>query len=257
MVIQKTDSETTPLIRPHDLLKKVEVCPQALVVFDSFDWNSLLAKTHLIPGSRKNLKFCSLQTIMVNNKPITLAGPGMSASVAAMVLEVLIAFGARHIIGVGSCGSLDEKLRIGHLVIPQNAIPDEGTSSHYPLPGKKVKASPRVLKRIQSLCEVKAQTWACGKVWTTDAPFRETPQKIKNAQQKKAIAVEMELSAFFKVGAFYGVEVGALLVVSDELFAHQWNPGYTTHKYKKAFMHAIDIVLQVLSQPEGEDEISQ
>ena len=257
MVIQKTDSQKIPLVRPHDLLKNVEVCPQALVVFDSFDWNSLLAKTHLVPGSRKNLKFCSLQTIMVNNKPITLAGPGMSAPVAAMVLEVLIAFGARHIIGVGSCGSLDEKLRIGHLVIPQNAIPDEGTSSHYPLPGQKIKASSRVLKMIQSLCELKAQDWALGKVWTTDAPFRETPQKIKKAQHKKAIAVEMELSAFFKVGAFYGAEVGALLVVSDELFARQWNPGYMTQKYKKAFMQAFDIALQVLSQLEGEDEISQ
>jgi purine-nucleoside phosphorylase len=256
MVLQKNEFRKTPFVRPHDLLKKVEVCSQALVVFGSFDWNSFVAKTHLVPGSRKNLKFCSLQTIMVNNKPITLAGAGMSAPVAAMVLEVLIAFGARHIIGVGSCGSLDETLRIGHLVIPQNAIPDEGTSSHYPLPGKKIKASPRILKMIQSLCEVKAQTWACGKVWTTDALFRETPQKIKKAQQKKAIAVEMELSAFLKVGAFYGVEVGALLVVSDELFARQWNPGYTTQKYKKAFVHAIDIALQVLSQPEGEDDIS-
>jgi len=257
MVVQKTDSQKTPLVRPHNLLKKVEVCPQTLVVFGSFDWHSLLAKTHLIPGSRKNLKFCSLQTIMVNNKPITLAGPGMSAPVAAMVLEVLIAFGARHIVGVGSCGSLDEKLRIGHLVIPQNAIPDEGTSSHYPLPGKTIKASPRIIERIRSLCELKAQDWALGKVWTTDAPFRETPQKIKKAQRKKAIAVEMELSAFLKVGAFYGAEVGALLVVSDELFARQWNPGFTTQKYKKAFVHAIDIALQVLSQPEGEDATSQ
>jgi len=254
MVIQKMIPKKTPLIQPHDLLKKVEVCPQALVVFDFFDWNSVLVKTHPVPESRRNLKFCSLQTIMVNNQPITLAGPGMSAPVAAMVLEVLIAFGARCIIGVGSCGSLDAKLRIGHLLIPQSAIPDEGTSSHYPLPGKKIKASPRILKRIQSLCEVKSQTWACGKVWTTDAPFRETPQKIKKAQQKKAIAVEMELSALFKVGAFYGAEVGALLVVSDELFGRQWNPGYGNHKFKETLGQALDIALQVLSQTEGHDK---
>jgi len=257
MVIKKIDFQKTPLIRPHDLLKKIEVCPRALVVFDSFDWNALLYKTRLVPGSRRNLKFCSLQTIMVDNQPITLAGPGMSAPVAVMVLEVLIAFGARYIIGVGSCGSLDEKLRIGHLVIPQSAIPEEGTSSHYPLPGKKIEASPRILERIQSWCEVKNQTWVCGKVWTTDAPFRETPQKIKKAHHQKALAVEMELSAFLKVGAFYGVEVGALLVVSDELFARQWNPGYTTQTYKKSFGHAIDIALQVLSQPERKDKISQ
>jgi len=257
MVIQKNDFQKTPLIRPRDLLKKVAVCPQALVVFDSFDWNSVLAKTQPVPESRRNLKFCSLQTIRVNNQPITLAGPGTSAPVAAMILEVLIAFGTRRIIGVGSCGSLDERLRIGHFVIPQNAIPDEGTSYHYPLPGKKIKASPRIFKRIQSLCELKAQTWVCGKVWTTDAPFRETPPKIKKAKHQKAIAVEMELSAFLKVGAFYGVEVGALLVVSDELFARQWNPGYNTQAYKKAFVKSIDIALQILSQPEEQDERRQ
>ena len=66
----------------------------------------------------------------------------------------------------------------------------------------------------------------------------------------------MTLSSFLKGGVSYGVEVGALLVVSDDLFARQWNPGYTTQKYKKAFVHAIDIALQVLSQPEGEDDIS-
>ena len=64
----------------------------------------------------------------------------------------------------------------------------------------------------------------------------------------------MELSALFKVGAFYGIEVGSLLVVSDELFSQQWNPGYKTKKYKKAFVNAIDIALQVLSELEGQDE---
>ncbi|WAC07616.1 MAG: nucleoside phosphorylase [Thermodesulfobacteriota bacterium] len=253
MVIKKSDSQKKPIVRPHDLLREIEVCPQALVVFGSFDWISHLVKVHPVAGSRKNFKFCSLQTFTVNNTPITFAGPVMSAPVAAMVLEILIAFGARHIIGVGSCGSLDEKLRIGHLVIPENSIPDEGTSSHYPMPGKKINASPRIIKRIQSLCEAKAQTCTCGRVWTTDAPFRETPQKIKKAQQKKAIAVEMELSAFFKVGAFYGVEVGALLVVSDELFARGWNPGYGNPKFKETFVQALDIVLQVLSQSGRED----
>jgi hypothetical protein len=60
----------------------------------------------------------------------------------------------------------------------------------------------------------------------------------------------MELSAFFKVGAFYGVEVGALLVFSDELFDREWNPGYGNQNFKETFVQALDIALQVLSQPE-------
>ena len=254
MVSQKNNVPKTPLVRPQNLLRKVEVCPQALVIFGFFNWDSLLTEARLVPGSRKDIKFCSLHTVMVKDQPITLVGGVMGAPMAAMVLEVLIAFGARHIIGVGSCGSLDKNLRVGQLVIPQNAIPDEGTSSHYPLPGKKIGASPRILKMIQSLCDKKSQTWACGKVWTTDAVFRETRQKIKMAQQKKARAVEMELSAFFKVGAFYGAEVGALLVVSDELFDQAWNPGYGNKKFKETFVRALDIAVQVLYHQKGTTE---
>ena len=251
MVTQKKNTRENPVLRPHDLLKKIEVCSQALVIFNTFDWDSLIARRCPVPGSRKNLKFCSLQTIVVNNRPVTIAGPGMSAPVAAMLLEILIAFGSRQIIGVGSCGSLNKKLRVGHFVIPESAFADEGTSLHYPLPGKKIQANPRILKEIKSLCGTKGQNGIMGKVWTTDAPFRETRQKIEKVQRKKAIAVEMELSAFFKVGAFYEVEVGALLVVSDELFNQQWTPGYNTPKYKKAIAQATDIALQILSHLDG------
>lgn len=255
MVIQeKNVSQKISLVRPHNLLRKIKVYPRTLVVFGAFDWNSHLAKMHFVTGARKDLGFCSLQTLMVNNKPITLAGPVMTAPVAAMALEVLIAFGTRHIIGVGSCGSLDKKLRIGDILIPQNAVSDEGTSSHYPLPGKKIKASQKIVEMLQALCGAKGLPWTCGTAWTTDAVFRETPQNIKKAQHKNAIAVEMELSAFFKVGAFYGVDVGALLAVSDELFSHEWNSGYGNPQFKETFVQVLDIGIQALAQIDVDEE---
>jgi hypothetical protein len=38
MVSQKTDSQKEPLVRPYDLLKKIQIRPQVLVVFNPFDW---------------------------------------------------------------------------------------------------------------------------------------------------------------------------------------------------------------------------
>jgi purine-nucleoside phosphorylase len=164
-----------------------------------------------------------------------------------MVVEVLVAFGARTIIAVGSCGSLHEKLAVGQLLIPERAFADEGVSSHYPLRGKSVRPSKAVVKKLQSLCEVQGYAWACGSVWTTEAPFRETPHKIRKFQQKKAIAVEMELSAFFKVANFYGVEVGALLVVSDELFTYRWKSGYATTQYRRSLLNAAEVAVSALT----------
>lgn len=245
----KGNFSSTALIRPEKLFKKVEVCPQALVVFNYLDWNSLLARLTIVPGSQKNFRFFSLQTINTpDNQNFTFAGPAMSAPITAMVLEILIAFGARQIIGIGSCGSLTDSLRIGQLVVPEGVIADEGTSVHYPLPGKKLRPAVRLLNKIKSCCEKNKENWVGGIIWTTDALFRETPQKIINAKQKRAIAVEMEVSAFLKVGNFYRVEVAAVLAVSDELFSFRWNPGYTTPEYKHAIFRAQDIALKVLSE---------
>lgn len=239
-----------PLIQPTKIFNELDVKSQSLVVFSPYDWKLVCSMASIVPGSLQNLHFSSLQTVHINDAYITLAGPAIGAPLASMVLEVLIAFGSYKIMALGSCGSLTEKLRIGNFVIPEKAFPDEGTSSHYPLKGKKVSPSPQMLHRLKLLCGSQNQKWISGKVWTTDAPFRETPQKIKKFQQKEAIAVEMELSALFKVGNFYGVEVGALLVVSDELSSLHWKTGYKTPLYRSAFLKAANIAFDVLTQLE-------
>jgi uridine phosphorylase len=250
MTVRKLDSQSVPLIRPENLFNKLDVTPQALVVFSPLDLKLVLSHFSVVSGSIKNINFSSLHTIQIKDKTFTLAGPAIGAPVATMVLEVLICFGAYQIIALGSCGSLNKKFRIGNFIIPEKAFSDEGVSSHYPLKGKKVKPSKRIFQGLKSICQSQSQIWVPGKVWTTDALFRETPQKIKKFQQKQAIAVEMELSAFFKVGNFYGVEVGALLVVSDELFSQKWKSGYKTQLYKKSFLKAAEIVFNLLSQLE-------
>ena len=248
MVTQKRNSLAMPLIRPEDIFHSLDVQPRCLVVFSPSDWKLVLSHGSVVSISAKNLPFSSLHTVRANKSVCTFAGPALGAPVAAMVVEILAAFGARKIIALGSCGSLHEELKIGHLMIPEKAFSDEGVSSHYPLRGKIVKPSQTIVQELQSLCEVRGQKWVSGQVWTTEAPFRETPQKIKKFQQKQAIAVEMELSAFFKVGNFYGIEVGALLVVSDELFSFRWNSGYSTKRYRRSLLNAAEIAVNVLTK---------
>ena len=248
MATPNPEPQIIPLIRPNKLFNKLDIQPQVLVVFSPFDWKLVLSQVSVVAGSFQNLHFSSFHTIKIKNKHLTFAGPAIGAPVSTMLLEVLISFGASQIIALGSCGSLYEKLTIGHFIIPKKAFSDEGTSSHYPLRGKKVEATPRIFRGLKGICQRSGQKYATGKVWTTDAPFRETPQKIKKFRQKQAIAVEMELSAFFKVGNFYGAEIGAFLVISDELFSFQWKSGYNTSLYKKSFLKATEIVLTFLAK---------
>lgn len=247
MRIKKSGHQGIPIIRPTTILGQLDVNPHSLLVFAPYDLKLASSVVPVAPELVRTLHVSSLYNVHLNKRRITLAGPAIGAPLACMVIEFLIAFGSRHLVVLGSCGSLSAKVRVGQFVIPEKAFSEEGTSSHYPLKGTMVRPSSRMVELLASRCEALNQQWSAGSVWTTDAPFRETPQKIKKYQMKKAVAVEMELSAVFKVCRFYGIEVGAILVVSDELFSSRWTSGYRTPLYRDAFTTAARIAFDVLS----------
>ena len=82
-------------------------------------------------------------------------------------------------------------------------------------------------------------------VLTTDAVFREIPEKVVNYQKRGVLAVEMELSALFTVGKSYGVDMAGILVVSDELSTLKWKPGFKTDDFKKGRMAVTDIIGEI------------
>ena len=83
-----------------------------------------------------------------------------------------------------------------------------------------------------------------GKVWSTDAIFRETEEKVHSYACNGILAVDMEMSALIKVGVFRGVHVAGLLVVSDELGSLRWRPGFRSPKFKEARILAAQVILE-------------
>jgi len=157
----------------------------------------------------------------------SLTGPVVGAPYAVMLLEILIASGAKRIVFYGLCGAISSDVKIGDIILPTGAIIDEGTSSHYDQkPAGVVQASETITNSIKSLLTRKKIIFHEGLIWTTDAIFRETREKVRHYQGKKVLGVEMETSALFSAGRFRNVDVGAVLVVSDELSSMEWNPGF-------------------------------
>lgn len=237
-----------PLIRPSQLFKHLRVEPRALVVFSPSQLRDVISCVPLVPNSTQSLGFSTLQSAERQGRRFTLAGPALGAPHAAMLMEVLIAFGARQLIGFGSCGSLTKAMRIGDVLIPEQALSDEGTSAHYPLRRRARTATTGIIRALRQAWSRHDRRYAVGKIWTTDAPFRETPEKMAKFQAKGAVAVDMEVSAFFQVGRFYQVEIGAVLVVSDELFALRWKRGYNSAVFKRSFREATEMVCDFLCQ---------
>jgi uridine phosphorylase len=180
-----------------------------------------------------------------NDLPLALAGPLLGAPQGVMAMEKLIALGAKRIWVLGWCGSLQPNLLIGDLIIPTTALSEEGTSAHYPVK-KKIKETNPLLNTILADALVKAHlSFRTGPVWTTDAIYRETVEKVTDYGKKGLLAVDMEMSALITVALFRSVQLAGLLIVSDELFSLKWRPGFGTKILKKRSREAGRVLLDV------------
>src|SRR4051812_5908798 len=63
-----------------------------------------------------------------DGEPLTVQATGMGGPSAAIVVEELIALGARTLIRIGTCGALTDAHSIGELVVPEVALALDGTS---------------------------------------------------------------------------------------------------------------------------------
>jgi uridine phosphorylase len=160
-----------------------------------------------------------------------------------MAMERLIALGATRLWVLGWCGSLQGDLRIGDLVVPTEAVSEEGTSRHYPIAGDRPRSAAVLNSVIERSLREQGLKYRMGGVWTTDAPYRETPSKVLAYGRMGVLAVEMEMAALMTVALFRGISLGGLLVVSDELFDLIWRPGFSGEALKTASSKAVETLL--------------
>ena len=85
-----------------------------------------------------------------------------------------------------------------------------------------------------------------GKIWTTDAPYRETRDKVRKFKEDGVMAVDMEFTALCSVAAFRKIFFASLMVVSDELYEHKWNPGFSGKEFKGNLKTGCRIVLDAV-----------
>ena len=180
-----------------------------------------------------------------NGSAIAVTHPGVGAPLAAFFLEETIALGGKKFMACGGAGVLDSTIGLGHVVVPKSAIRDEGTSYHYLPPSREVAASPEAVEAIEATLAKHGVPYDLGKTWTTDAIYRETPNKIKKRRAEGAMTVEMEAATFFAIAQFRGVPFGQMLYGGDDVGADAWDSRdwFTQHSTReKLFWLAVEAV---------------
>jgi uridine phosphorylase len=149
--------------------------------------------------------------------------PGVGAPLAGALLEEVIALGCRKFIVCGGCGVLEEDIALGHSIIVSEAVRDEGVSYHYLPPGRVVKAHPLGVASLESTLNRHGIPYRVGKTWTTDAPYRETPNRIAKRRAEGCTVVEMEAAGMMAVAEFRAVTLAVILYGGDDLSGAEWD----------------------------------
>ncbi len=230
------------IVRPVVTAKTPQLGPVAVLVSSKTDLNPLRHALQLNTPARP-LYNSQLYYGGDDAAGPSIVGPIIGAPYAAMVLETLVAWGAERFVFLGWCGAIDPKVGVGDIVVPSCALIDEGTSVHYGYPSAGFSEPSTTIRcALESALTTAQSDFKSGAIWTTDAVFRETVQKVGHHQQQGVLAVEMEVAALFCVARFRHVKLGALLVVSDDLSTFKWRPGFRSPEFKTGRRNAIEVI---------------
>lgn len=131
--------------------------------------------------------------------------------------------GCKKFIACGGAGVLEKGIAVGHIVVPRAAVRDEGTSYHYLPPAREVSASSEGIAAIERVLKEHRMDYIISKTWTTDAPYRETPEKVRLRKSEGCLTVEMEAAAFFAVAQFRGIVFAQMLYGGDDVSGSDWD----------------------------------
>lgn len=223
--ILEFDPTRTALIEPKHLHHGLDMPERVVVCF----FQNVIAKllqehdAALLHNLASEIGLHPIYEVRVQETRLAVFHPGVGAPLAAGLLEEAIALGGRKFIACGGCGVLDSGIALGHVLVPETAVRDEGTSYHYLPAGHEVSASPRAVAALEQVLQAHGTEYLRTKTWTTDALYRETPAKVKRRREEGCLTVEMEAAAFFAVAKFRGVEFGQILYGGDDVGGEVWN----------------------------------
>jgi uridine phosphorylase len=223
--ILEFDSAPEALLEPSRLIRPIDIPEHAVACFFQEVLTSVVEHSgaRVIRQLRSEIGTNPVYELDLNGRRVAAFHPGVGAPLAAAFLEEMIALGSRKFMACGGAGVLESAIALGHPIVVSAAVRDEGTSYHYLPPGREVEADPAGVAALEATLRAAHVEYLVGKTWTTDAIYRETPEKIRRRRAEGCLSVEMEAAAFFAVARFRGVRFGQLLYAGDDVGGEAWD----------------------------------
>lgn len=227
MILEAFDKDKNAVINPDSIYKKMIGFPETIIsIFSHQLFNKLvtffdgqiIAKTHDVDGE------WPIYQVEYKDKKYAFVKARLGAPACVGSFEDILAMGGKRIILLGNCGVLNNSIHDCGIIIPTNAIRDEGTSYHYAPATEMIEVNKKYRELFQQVCHAHGYSFVEGTTWTTDAFYRETPKKVADRKNMGAICVEMECAAMQAMCDFREVEFFQFLYAGDNLDHSIWDP---------------------------------
>ncbi len=195
-----------------------------------------IAETVLLPGDPLRAKFIAetfLEDAVCYNqvrgmlgftgtykgKRVSVQGTGMGVpSISIYVNELITEYGAKQLIRIGSCGSIQEDVNLRDIVLAMSACTTSRVNNRrFPHMDYAPTANFDLLHRAYKFAVEKNFPVKVGSVLTSDIFYEDDMTNLDKLSQHGVLAVEMESAELFTTAARFGVKALAIVTVSDHI----------------------------------------
>jgi uridine phosphorylase len=226
MLLAEFDSNTNAVINAFDMIKRIADFPKiAVSCFSYVTFERLIKELNGVPIASTGTANTNIPVykVIYNGIEIALFMSYVGAAGCVAVLEDIFAMGVEKIVLFGTCGVLDRDIKDCSIIIPNAAMRDEGTSYHYVQASDEILVNKKYLDKFIQILEEYNCSYTTGKVWTTDACYRETREKVNRRKESGCICVDMECSAVAALADFRGKEIFHFFYAADNLDNEVWD----------------------------------
>lgn len=181
-------------------------------------------------------EYCSMRG-SYRDVPISACSTGIGGPSTEIAVNELAAIGSRSFIRLGTTGALQERMRVGDVVVSTAAIRWEGASASYAPEAYPACASYELVLALIEACERLRLTYHLG-VSASVASFYAgqsrpafggyrgiEPQRVEQLTAMGVTNVEMETATIFTLCSLFGLRAGAASVVIADRFRNEFKPG--------------------------------
>ena len=164
-----------------------------------------------VNGERGMLGF----TGTFRGKPVSVQASGMGCPSAAIVIEELVMLGVKRILRVGTCGGLQADMRLGDLIVAIAAVAADSTAQHLIREPHVPTADWELVHGAVHAAKELGKPVRVGPIVSSDLFYNPDQGQYQRWSERGVLAVEMEASMLFTLGALRRIKTGCLLTVSD------------------------------------------